>query len=173
MTTPPPDAGPLEWRDLAAFERSLLARKLEGVYNFASDAVAFDALATDKQQALLIFARRFDAYGLWRYIRRVANIYGLGGVGMNFEAWPGLYAALRRHANFHHRFTPASFREKKRRRAALHLRRDLMSAPRWSAHFDDHNPLHSPAEAWHHCYREAYLRHTPCWQDIDKALRDG
>ena len=61
-----------------------LQQKLAGLYGRGGDAEAFDALELDKQQSLLIFVRRLNHLQLWSVVRRVENVYGTGGVGMNF-----------------------------------------------------------------------------------------
>ena len=52
------DDAKLRWDDLPDALRDDLAHKLEGLYGHADAASAFDLLAADKQQALLLFAAR-------------------------------------------------------------------------------------------------------------------
>jgi hypothetical protein len=85
---------PLKWSNLAEKLRAGLERKLEGLYGRASDESAFNQLSVDKQQALLILARRFLDLKFWVAVRRIENLYGEGGVGMNFLAWPYLKSTL-------------------------------------------------------------------------------
>lgn len=178
-SAPPPR---LAWVELPFAERSALERKLENLYGQPNDRAAFDALAPDKQQALLIISRRLRELSLWWCVRRVENVYGEGGVGMNFSAWPALRAALARHPLFTPRWadhgdSAGGFRERGRKFAALHFLRAWAKPgeefPRWSVHFDLYNPLASPANALRHWVREARRSETPDWQTIDKALRAG
>jgi hypothetical protein len=174
-SAPPPH---LAWVDLPFGERFALERKLENLFGQADDRAAFDALALDKQQALLIISRRLRDLSLWWCIRRVENVYGEGGVGMNFSAWPALYAALARHPLFtprwaNHRGSAGGFRERGRKLAVLHFLRAEGAGGnwRWSVHFDLYNPLASPANALRHWLRESWRGLAPDWQAIDKALR--
>lgn len=169
----------LRWSDLTQSERTLLARRLEGLFGHPRDAAAFDLLAFDKQQALLIFARRFEALGLWHHVRRIENVYGLGGVGINFAAWPGLLAALRASPRFSSRFashrdTTGGFLERGRRAASLHFLYVEKSGRRltWAAHFDLFYPFASPQNALRHLLDEKLRGRRPDWRAIDKALRE-
>ena len=90
----------LSWRDLPAELRAALMDKLAGLYEQDSDESAFDSLAVDKQQALLILTHRLRELSLWAAVERVENVYGEGGVGMNFAARPTLLEMLRRHPRF-------------------------------------------------------------------------
>ena len=100
--------------------------KAGGALRRERDEDAFNALACDKQRALLILARRFSELGLWDAVRRIENVYGEGGVGMNFDAWPMLYSTLKRRTNFTSRFanhgdTTGGFIERGVGRASLHI----------------------------------------------------
>lgn len=153
-----------------------MERKLEGLYGGASDEIAFDQLAIDKQQALLILVQRFQDLKLWDTVRRIENLYGEGGVGMNFLAWPYLKSTLERRANFttvfaRHRHTTRGFFERATRRAALHILYSEERATRiWEAHFDLYNPWSSPLNAWHHLLHEKIRRETPGWRIIGASL---
>ena len=150
--------------------------KLEGLYGGASDETVFDQLTVDKQQALLILVRRFQDLMLWNAVRRIENLYGEGGVGMNFLAWPYLKSTLERRANFttffaRHRKTTRGFIERGTRRAALHILYSEERASKiWEAHFDLYNPWSSPLNAWHHLLHEKIRRETPDWRIIGASL---
>jgi hypothetical protein len=166
----------LRWHDLTDRSRAALDRKLEGMYGGGMGETVFDALAIDKQQALLILMRRFSALELWSTVRRIENLYGLGGVGMNFTAWPFIKSTLERRSDFttwfaRHRKTSAGFIERRTGRASLHILRDEGSESRWQAHFDLYNPWASPLNAWRHLLHEKIRRETPDWSIIGAALR--
>ena len=117
---------PLSWRGLPQNAREALERKLEGLYGRERDEDAFNALAVDKQQALLLLLRRFAELRLWDAVRRVENVYGEGGVGMNFSAWPMLKSRLENRPDFtswfaRHKDTAGGFLERYRKRGMLHL----------------------------------------------------
>lgn len=175
----PPDAKAvrLEWRELAARMRDELTGKLVGLYEQGSDAQAFDALAVDKQQSLLILARRLIELDLWKTVRRVENVYGTGGVGMDFKAWPRLLSTLRHRKDFtslfaSHRNTTGGFIERHTARAALHfLYLDQPQQERkWAAHFDLYNPWALPFGAWRHLWHEKIGRQTPDWRNIKATM---
>jgi hypothetical protein len=168
----PPAERALSWRELSATHRSALERRLEGLCGGANDEAAFDALPVDKQQALLILVRRLLDLKLWDAVRRVENVYGEGGVGMNFIAWPYLKSTLERSGNFTtwfaaHEHTTHGFIERGRARASLHL---LRAGAGWEAHFDLYNPWSSPLNAWRHLLHEKIRRETPDWRVIGASL---
>jgi hypothetical protein len=156
--------------------RAHLKRKLEGLYGGTPDEIVFDQLSVDKQQALLIFVRRFLALKLWDTVRRIENLYGEGGVGMNFLAWPYLKSTLEKRATFstwfaRHRNTSRGYIERSTRRASLHILYADRSGKRgWEAHFDLYNPWASPLGAWHHLMQEKLRRQTPDWRIIGASL---
>jgi hypothetical protein len=166
----------LLWRELREELREALAGKLKGLYGAESDASAFDSLAVDKQQALLLLARRLRELGLWGYVRRVENVYGRGGVGMNLSAWPGLSAELRGRKDFtarfaRHRDNAGGFIERGRDEASLHLLYQGDAGGRsWGVHFDLYSPWSSPRNIWRHLFYEKLGRVTPDWQMIYRAL---
>jgi hypothetical protein len=169
---------PLSWGELPPPLRAALLGKLAGLYGATTDAAAFDALAVDKQQALLIFAERFADLKLWAKVARITNVYGEGGVGIEFEAMRGLSKELRRGARFStrfaaHRDTAEGFRERGRRDAALHFLRARPRARLWAAHFDLYAPLASPASALRHLWHEKLRGRTPGWREIAAALGYG
>jgi hypothetical protein len=168
----------LRWSELPEIVHAALARRLEGLYGGARDETVFDALAVDKQQALLILLRRFLELDLWDAVRRIENLYGEGGVGMNFSAWPNLKSRLERRARFstwfaRHQNTTEGFIERGTAgRAALHfLYSDSAATRSWEAHFDLYNPWTSPANAWRHLLHEKLRRETPDWRMIGASLR--
>lgn len=172
-----PVAAPLRWRELTLERRAALERKLEGLYGYERDEDAFDSLSVDKQQALLLLARRWRDLKLWDAVRRVTNVYGEGGVGMNFTAWPLLESTLRRRGDFTRWFaahgdTAGGFLERGRQRASLHILYVEDAGRRWAAHFDLYNPWASPINAWRHLLHEKLRQETPDWRVIRAALWD-
>jgi hypothetical protein len=169
----------LAWDDLSPSVRDALAGKLAGLYGAATDPAAFDALAVDKQQALLIFVARLGQLKLWPEVARVSNVYGEGGVGIEFESARGLSKRLRRGAKFttrfaKHRGTAEGFREKGRSTAALHFLRPRPRSRAWAAHFDLYAPLANPLSALRHLWYEKLRGRTPRWGEIVTALEyDG
>jgi hypothetical protein len=165
----------LRWQELSPRTREALERRLEGLYGQPRDESAFDALAVDKQQALLIIARRFCELDLWSTVRRVENVYGEGGVGMNFVPWPVLKSTLERRKNFTRRFarhkdTSGGFLETGVGRASLHILYVDGETRRWAAHFDLYNPWASPLNAWRHLLNEKMRGYTPDWRAIGDSL---
>jgi hypothetical protein len=165
----------LRWRELSPRTREAFERKLEGLYGQPTDESAFDALAIDKQQALLIIARRFYELDLWSAVRRIENVYGEGGVGMNFVPWPLLKSTLERRTDFTQRFarhsdTSGGFLETGVGRASLHVLYVDGETRRWAAHFDLYNPWASPLNAWRHLLNEKLRGYTPDWRAIGDSL---
>jgi len=165
----------LRWDDVPETLRDDLARKLEGLYGHADGRDAFDSLAGDKQQALLLFAVRLSDLNLWREIESVENVYGIGGVGMSFRARRGLAAALKAHGQFTSRFAShgdcaEGFFELGRSRAALHFLRMKGDASLWSIHFDLHAPAATPLSALRHFWSEKVRGEMPDWDAIKSAL---
>jgi hypothetical protein len=175
VTTEAQEAFALAWDALSPSVRDALAGKLAGLYGAASDPAAFDALAVDKQQSLLIFVARLRQLKLWPEVARVTNVYGEGGVGIEFESARGFSKHLRRSAKFttrfaKHRGTAEGFREKGRSAAALHFLRPLPRSRVWAAHFDLYAPLASPLSALRHLWHEKLRGRTPRWEEIATAL---
>jgi hypothetical protein len=165
----------LRWRELPIRTREALDRRLEGLYGATRDEEAFNALAADKQWALLILARRFLELRLWEAVRRIENVYGEGGVGMNFDAWPMLYSTLKRREDFTSRFanhgdTTGGFIERGVGRASLHILYVDNGKRRWAAHFDLYNPWASPMNAWRHLLNEKLRGYTPDWHAIGASI---
>jgi hypothetical protein len=174
----PTQARALAWTELPADARAALEGKLEGLYDIAGDAGdarVFDALTIDKQQALLLFARRLSRLRLWRAVLRVTNVYGEGGVGLEFVAAPNLRSRLRRSGRFTtrfaaHRDTAEGFYELRRPHAALHFLRARRGGHEWSVHFDLYAPLANPLSALRHLWHEKLRAETPRWEEIAAAL---
>jgi hypothetical protein len=75
------------------------------MYGFeVGDKEVFDWLARDKQQALHLLAARFAELKIWRYVMRLTNVYGIGGIGCEFLATDDFAAQLLRNNNFTSRF---------------------------------------------------------------------
>jgi hypothetical protein len=166
----------LRWQDLPQATQEALSGKLEGLYGNARDEDAFDSLAVDKQQALLILARRFIELNLWTTVVRIGNVYGEGGVGMNFEPSPLLLALISTRLDFTNRFanhkdTTEGFIERGVGRASLHiLYVDRGEERHWAAHFDLYNPWASPMNAWLHLLNEKIRGYTPDWRAIGASI---
>jgi hypothetical protein len=173
------DAKRLRWRELADDVQEALGLRLKGLYGGSGADVAFDNLALDKQQALLLLTQRLQELGLWDSVRRVENVYGTGGVGMSFRAWPELAAKLDRRRDFtrrfaRHRDNAGGFLERGRRLASLHFLYEDRGERLWAVHFDLYNPWSSPANIWRHLFYEKILGVTPDWRTIRAAFRpDG
>lgn len=167
--------GTLRWRDLPENFLVALDRKLEGLYGGTNQEEVFDSLALDKQQALLLIARRFLELNLWEAVRRIENLYGEGGVGMNFTAWPFIRSTLERRRDFTKRLARhgrkgGGFMERGAKLASLHLLYADGGARHWEVHFDLYNPWASPLHAWRHLVRERLRRELPDWRVIGRAL---
>lgn len=168
----------LRWQELSDEARDALERKLEGLYGAGSDQAAFDNLAVDKQQALLILTNRLRQLALWDSVRLVENVYGTGGVGMNFLAWPELAAKLQSRKDFTtvfaaHRDNAGGFLERRRPRASLHFLYQSGGERRWAVHFDLYNPWSSPANALRHLVHEKIRGETPDWRTVRSLLQAG
>ena len=169
----------LRWVELAPDLRAALAGRLAGLWGAPTDEAAFDSLAVDKQQALLLLLRRMLQLDLWSVVRKVTNVYGEGGVGMSFDAWPVVASTLARRSDFtrrfaNHRDTTGGFYEKGRGAGVLHfLYVDKPAGAReWAVHFDLYSPVHSLASAASHVRHEFIGKVTPDWRAISTALSD-
>ena len=165
----------LSWADLPESLGAGLEHKLEGLYGHGNGRNAFESLAGDKQQALLLFAARLSELDLWREIESIENVYGVGGVGMSFRARRGFASALAAHGRFTSRFAAhgdcaEGFYEKGRARAALHFLRMKDDATLWTVHFDLHAPAATPLSALRHVWNEKVRGVTPDWEAIKSAL---
>ncbi|MGH9940829.1 MAG: hypothetical protein ACRD9R_00530 [Pyrinomonadaceae bacterium] len=169
----------LLWRNLRADLRRDLAGRLAGLYGAPADDAAFDALSVDKQQALFQIYWRMARLGLWPVVERVENVYGVGGVGMSFAAWPFILSTLKRRKDFtrlfaNHCDTTGGFYERGRVAAVLHFlyvdKKNGGAHRSWAVHFDLHSPVYSPASAFRHLRVEAIGKLTPDWRMIGAAL---
>ncbi len=168
-----------QWCELTTDVRAALVNRLAGLWGAPTDEAAFDNLAVDKQQALLLLLRRMQQQGLWHVVSKVTNVYGEGGVGMSFDAWPVVVATLKRRSDFTHRFakhgnTTGGFYERGRSTGVLHfLYVDKPDQPRaWQVHFDLYCPVYSPASLLRHVRHEFIGKLAPDWRAIKTALRD-
>lgn len=168
---------PLNWVDLSLAKRHALDSKLNGLYGAPNVPAAFNSLAPDKQQALLLVLKRFSAHGLWQHIEYIDNVFGEGGVGINFTAWPSFHEALRWHKEFSTRFAKrpgndGGFRERRPRFGGLHiLFKGKGEERRWDAHFDMFNPLFSPANTARHVWNEVLNSRAPNWRMVRDWVR--
>lgn len=165
----------ITWRDLSFDIREALSRKLVGLYGAGSDESAFDALAEDKQQGLLLLHRRMSEKRVWHVVRRVQNVYGLHGVGLSFSAWPLIESTLdgrddftRRFAN--HKDCSGGFYEKGRPKAVLHFLYQNGDPRKWYVHFDLYSPVYSPRSAASHLQHEVVRKFRPDWKTIKQYV---
>lgn len=159
------------WADLDQAARASLDNKLDGLYGYGPTPAAFETIAVDKQQALLLLMRRLVTLKLWDAVRRIDNIYGEGGVGMYFTAWPFLESALRRRKDFtrflaRHRDNSGGFLENSRANATLHFLYIDDGERHWHVHFDLYGPWSSPLSTTRHLLREKLLAQHPDWRAI-------
>jgi len=169
------DESGLSWATLPPKTRELLRAKLAGLWDAPTDAAAFDSWAPDKKQALLLLLDRLYAKDLWHLVKRVKNVYGEGGVGIEFEAWPKIKSTLSQRRDFTRRFanhkdTSGGFYEKDRQTAVLHFLFQEGEPRRWYVHFDLYSPVHSPRSAWQHLRHEYLGKLKPDWRTITKHL---
>jgi hypothetical protein len=163
------------WQNLRAPVREALTGKLEGLWGAVSDEVAFNGCGVDKQQTLLILVARLQEKGLWSVIRKIENVYGEGGVGIAFSAWPFIESSLKGRKDFtslmaNHKDTTAGFYEKGRADAVLHFLYIEGEPRKWFVHFDLYSPVHSPASAIKHLRYEFLGKLTPDWRMIQDCL---
>jgi hypothetical protein len=163
------------WTELSREIREPLAGKLAGLWGAPSDAAAFDSLALDKKMAMLLLLQRLNAKRLWYLVKRVTNVYGEGGVGLQFEAWPMIESTLSRRDDFTRRFanhkdTSGGFYEKDRPEAVLHFLFQEGQPRTWYVHFDLYSPVYSPGSALKHLRYEFLGKLTPDWRMIAKSL---
>jgi hypothetical protein len=165
----------LRWQDLAGEDREALKGKLTGLFEMPDDESAFDSLSVAAQQALLLILGRLVAKDLWKFVINVSNVWGEGGVGFSFTAWPMIKSTLSRRQDFterfaNHRNTDGGFYEKGRSRAVMHFLYQDGNPPQWFFHFDLYNPLHSPVGAWRHFRYEVFSKAKPDWRMIQQGL---
>jgi hypothetical protein len=165
----------LKWNELSVEKREALTGRLRGLWGAPNDRDAFEALAVDKQQALLLVLARMQERSLWSAVRSVTNVYGQGGVGIGFQAWPVLKSMLERSRTFtrlfaNHKDTTGGFYEKRRAGAVLHFLYVDGDSRSWFVHFDLYSPVHSPASALKHLRHEFIGKVTPDWRMIHEDL---
>jgi hypothetical protein len=170
------EVSPLRWSDLSRDQREALGGKLTGLWGAADDERAFNLLSVDKQQTLLLIMRRMQAHDLWHVLRKIENVYGEGGVGIGFSAWPLIKSTLTRRHNFtrwlaNHKDTSGGFYEKGRAEAVLHFLYQEGPPRRWYVHFDLFSPVHSLASAVKHIRHEFLGKAKPDWRVIEQYLR--
>jgi hypothetical protein len=165
----------LTWESLSAATRELLAGKLAGLWGASTDAAAFDSWPLDKKQGMLLLLNRLHTKGLWRLVKKVTNVYGEGGVGLQFEAWPMIESTLARRNDFtrmfaNHKGTSGGFYERQRGKAILHFLFEEGEPRTWYVHFDLYSPVHSPTSAMKHLFYEGLGKVRPDWRMISKCL---
>jgi len=170
------DQFPQRWQDIAEPARWALQGKLSGLFGAASDETAFNDCAFDKQQTLLLLAARLEEKGLWHIIRKINNVYGQGGVGIGFSAWPMIESTLRGRRDFtrwfaNHKDTSGGFYEKGRAEAVLHFLYVEGEPRKWYVHFDLYSPVYSLRSAINHLRHEFFGRLTPDWRLIHEHLQ--
>ena len=167
----------LTWANLPYATRELLTGKLAGLWGAATDEAAFDSWTLDKKQGMLLLLNRMQRKGLWHLVKKVTNVYGEGGVGLQFEAWPMIESTLRRRSDFtrlfaNHKGTQGGFYEKQRSGAVLHFLFQEGNPRTWYVHFDLYSPIHSPGTMWKHFVHEYMGKVTPDWRMIAKCLKE-
>lgn len=140
-----------------------------------TDEAAFDSWTLDKKYALLLLLNRIRAKELWHLVKRIDNVYGEGGVGLQFDAWPMIEYTLSRRKDFTRRFanhkdTTGGFYEKGRAEAVLHFLFQEGQPRKWYVHFDLYSPVHSAGSAWKHLRYEFLSKTKPDWRTIAKSL---
>ena len=171
-----PEVERLRWSDLAEDLRHSLKDRLTGLWGAPSDEAAFDSLSIDKQQALLLIHSRMDAKGLWQFVKQISNLYGEGGVGIEFTPRVEMAGMLASRKDFtrrlaKHRDTTGGFYEKGRAEAALHFLYVDQTPPKWYVHFDLYSPVHSPSSALKHLRFEYLSKVKPDWRVIQQRLK--
>lgn len=165
----------LTWANLTYATRELLTGKLAGLWDAETDQAAFDSWTLDKKYALLLLLKRMEAKGLWHLVKRITNVYGEGGVGLQFLAWPMIESTLSRRRDFtrlfaNHSDTTGGFYEKHRDEAVLHFLFQEGEPRTWYVHFDLYSPVHSPSSAWKHMRHEFIGKVKPDWRMISECL---
>lgn len=166
----------LTWESLPRETRERLSGKLVGIWGAPSDEAAFDSWPLDKKQALMLLVERLNEMGLWHLVKQVTNVYGEGGVGIQFLAWPMIESTLKRRPDFTRRFanhkdTSGGFYERKRADAVLHFLYQEGEPRQWYVHFDLYSPVHSLTSALKHLRHEFIGGLKPDWQIIAKYLK--
>ena len=166
------------WAELPAKTRELLKGRLAGLWGALTDAEAFDSWPLDKKQGMLLLLQRLESKGLWHLVRRVTNVYGEGGVGIQFEAWPMIESTLSRRGDFtrlmaNHKDTAGGFYETRRSEVILHFLFQEGESRRWYVHVDLYSPVHSPASALKHFRYEFLGKVKPDWRMIARHLSES
>jgi hypothetical protein len=161
----------LSWSDLSSEVRESLSGKLIGLWGAESDEAAFNSWAVDKQQGMLQLLERLKAKDLWHLVRQVTNVYGEGGVALEFIAWPMLESTLKQRNDFtsylaNHSDTDGGFYEKDRDEVILHFLFREGEARMWFVHFDLYSPVHSMSSAVRHFRYEFLGKVKPDWRSI-------
>ena len=169
-------ANTLRWSELPSETRELLSGRLIGIWGAPTDEAAFDSWPVDKQQALMILAHRMAEKNLWHVVKKVTNVYGEGGVGIQFLAWPVIESTLKRRPDFTRRFanhkdTSGGFYEKRRGDAVLHFLFQEGEPRQWYVHFDLYSPVHSVSSALKHLRHEFLGGMRPDWRLISEHLK--
>lgn len=175
MSLRPLESQKLEWSALSGASRDMLTGKLAGLWGASSDESAFNSFTVDKQQALILLLRRINEKGLWHLVRQITNVYGEGGVGLQFFAWPRIESTLKKRRDFtrlfaNHKDTSGGFYEKMRSSAVLHFLFQEGEPRIWYAHFDLYSPVHSPGSALKHFRHEFLGKLKPDWRMIRSCL---
>ena len=163
------------WADLSRETRERLKGKLAGLWGAETDEAAFNSWTPDKKYALLLLLNRVRAKDLWHLVKRIDNVYGEGGVGLQFDAWPMIESTLSKRKDFTRRFanhkdTSGGFYEKGRAEAVLHFLFQEGQPRKWYVHFDLYSPVHSAGSAWNHLRHEFLSKTKPDWRMIAKSL---
>lgn len=161
----------LRWDELPPETRQKFRGKLKGLWDAPDDERAFNDLSLDKQRALMLLERHLSNKDLWQAIRQIQNVYGNGGVGLDFEAWPYLESTLSQRKDFTRLFAKrksveGGFYERGRRRAVLHFLYHAGTPRRWHVHFDLYSPVSSPVNFLKHLRHEHFGKLRPDWQLI-------
>jgi hypothetical protein len=165
----------LQWSELSRDTRELLNGKLAGLWGAETDAAAFESWPVDKQRALMLLLRRMREMGLWHLVKKVTNVYGEGGVGLQFLAWPMIESTLNRRKDFTRRFanhkdTSGGFYERHRAEVVLHFLYQEGEPRTWYVHFDLYSPVHSVSSVLNHIRHEFLGKTKPDWRQISRYL---
>jgi hypothetical protein len=159
------------WDELSEQARQRYENKLGGLYGHESDEAAYNELTVDKQEALDLISARLLSLDLWKYVGRIVNVYGIGGVGLYFSAVGDLDAELSKRRQFTRRFArhhdnSGGFLEKSRNHASLHfLYIDSADGKRdWHVHLDFYGGWGSIITAAQHLYWERFRKFRPDWR---------
>ena len=145
--------------------------KLAGMYGWGGDQQVYAELPQDKRAALLLIATRLIQKDLWQTVGRIVNVYGMGGVGLYFDALIDLESELKARRDFtsrfaRHRDNDGGFLERNRRHASLHfLYIDRPEAEReWHVHLDLYGPMGSLVTTSKHLLHEKWRKFRPDWR---------